>query len=86
MDIVPTRPCPHCGLPSSKRARIVRYLQLGWQPNAFAKGLSIRLRTVYNAKSNIARYGSVVKPLYTQLGRLPKFTKADKEAILKLLL
>ena len=86
MDIVPTRPRPRRGLPSSKRARIVRYLQLGWRPDAITKELSIGLRTVYDAESNIARYGSVVKPLYTRLGRPPKFTEADKEAILELLL
>ena len=86
MDIVPTRPRPRRSLPSLKRAQIVRYLQLRWRPDAIAKELSIRLRTVYNAESNIARYGSVIKPLYTQLGRPPKFTKADKEAVLELLL
>src|SRR6266568_3185397 len=85
MDIVPARPRPCHGLPS-KRARIVRYLQLRWRPDAIAKELSIGLRTVYDAESNIARYGSVVKPLYTWLGRPPKFTEADKEAVLELLL
>ena len=36
--------------------------------------------------SNIVRYRSVIKPLYIRLGRPPKFTKADKEAVLELLL
>ena len=68
MDIVPTRPRLYRGLPSIKRARIVRYLQLRWRPNAITKELNIGLRTVYNVESNIARYGSIVKPLYTLLG------------------
>ena len=86
MAIVPTRPRPRHGLPSSKRAQIVRYLQLGWRPDAISKELSIGLRTVYDAESNIARYGSVVKLLYTRLGRPFKFTDVDKEAVLELLL
>ena len=86
MAIVPTRPRPRRGLPSPKRARIIRYLQLRWRPDAIAKELSIGLRTVYDAKSNIARYGSVIKPLYTRFRRPSKFTNADKEAMLKLLL
>ncbi|OCK99144.1 uncharacterized protein K441DRAFT_541380, partial [Cenococcum geophilum 1.58] len=53
---------------------------------AIAKELSIRLQTVYDAESNIVRYGSVIKPLYIRLRRPPKFTKADKEAVLELLL
>ena len=80
------RPRPRRGCSSLKRLQIVKYLQLGWRPNASAKELNIRLQIKYNTKSNIARYRSVVKPLYTRLGRPPKFTKADKEAVLELLL
>ena len=86
MDIIPTRSRPRRGHPSVKRARIVRYLQLGWRPNAITKELNIGLRTVYSIESNIARYRSVVKPLYILLGRPPKISKADKEAVLELLL
>ena len=86
MAIVPTRPRPRRGLPSPKRARIIRYLQLRWRPDAIAKELSIGLRTIYDIESNIARYRSVVKPLYTRLRQPPKITKADKEAVLELLL
>ncbi|OCK97534.1 uncharacterized protein K441DRAFT_547066, partial [Cenococcum geophilum 1.58] len=53
---------------------------------AIAKELNIRLRTVYNIESNMTRYRSIVKPFYILLRLLPKFSKADKEAILELLL
>jgi len=86
MAIIFTRLCLYHGLPSLKQAWIVKYLQLGWRPDAIAKELSIGLQTVYNAKSDIARYGSVVKPLYTRLGWPFKFTDVDKEAVLELLL
>ena len=79
------RPHPHHSLPS-KQARIVKYLQLGWQPDAITRELSITLQTIYNAKSNIVRYKNIVKPLYTQLRQPLKFTKMDKEAVLELLL
>ena len=85
MDIIFTCPRPYHSL-FSKQAQIVKYLQLRWRPDAIAKELNITTRTVYNAESNIAKYGSIVKPLYTQLRRPPKFTKADKKAMLELLL
>ena len=86
MDIIFTCPRLCHSLPFLKRAQIVKYLQLRWRPDAIAKELNITTWTVYNAKSNMARYGSIVKPLYTQLRRLFKFIETDKKAILELLL
>jgi len=74
------------GLPAPKRARILRYLLLGWRPHAIAEECNVGERTVYNIEENLFRYGSIVKPRYRMLGRPSKCIEAGKNALLEWLL
>ena len=68
------------------RAKIVRYLLLHWRPEAIARETGVHIATVYRIESNLAMYGSPTKPLYHQVGRPPRLTQEDKNALFKMLL
>ena len=70
----------------ARRADIVRFLKLGWHPGAIAKHLYVSKATVYNTEQNLMRYGLLLKPCVRKTGRPAALTKADRVALLKLLL
>ena len=68
------------------RADIVCLLKLGWRPNAIVEQLHVSQATVYNTKHYLIQYGQPVRPHIRKTGRLAALTRADREALLKLLL
>jgi transposase len=68
------------------RADMVRLLELGWRPDAVAEQLHVSRATVYNTERNLTRYGQPIRPHVRKAGRPAALTKADREALLKLLL
>ena len=70
----------------ARRADMVRFLKLGWRPGAIAKHLHVSEATVYNTEQNLMRYGLLLKPYIRKTGRPAALTKADRVALLKLLL
>ena len=70
----------------ARRADMVRFLELGWRPGAIAKHLHVSEATVYNTEQNLMRYGLPLKPRVRKTGRPAALTKADRVALLELLL
>ena len=70
----------------ARRADMVRLLELGWRPDAIAEQLHVSQATVYNTERNLMRYGQPIRPCVWKTGRLAALTKANREALLKLLL
>ena len=68
------------------RADMVRLLELGWRPDAVAEQLHVSWTTVYNTEHNLMRYGQPIRPCVRKAGRSAALTRADREALLKLLL
>ena len=70
----------------ARRADMVRFLELGWRLGAIAKHLYVSKVTMYNTEQNLIRYGLLLKPYIRKMGCLVALTKADRVALLKLLL
>ena len=65
---------------------MVRFLKLGWRLGAIVKHLYVSKATVYNTEQNLMQYGLPLKPRVRKTGRPAALTKADRVALLKLLL
>src|SRR6266536_613374 len=74
------------GHPSSTVATVVRYLMLGWRPDAIARETFVGLTTMYEWQSNLMRYGSATKPHTFIMGRSKKLSRQDEMALLEWLL
>ena len=70
----------------ARRADIVRLLKLGWRPDTIAEQLHVSRATVYNTKRNLIRYGQPIRPYIRKASQLAALIRANKEALLKLLL
>ena len=70
----------------TRRVDMVRLLKLGWRPDTIAEQLHISQATVYNTKRNLMQYGQPIKPHVRKTGWLAVLIKANREALLKLLL
>jgi transposase len=70
----------------ARRADMVRLLELGWRPDAVAEQLHVSRATVYNTERNLMRYGQPIRPRVRKAGRPAALTKANREALLELLL
>ena len=70
----------------ARRADMVRLLELGWRPDAIAEQLHVSRTTVYNTENYLIRYGQPIRPYVRKTGRLVALTRADREALLELLL
>ena len=70
----------------ARRADMVRLLELGWRPDAIAEQLHVSRTTVYNTENYLIQYGQPIRPHVRKTGRPAALTKADREALLKLLL
>ncbi|KAK9375808.1 uncharacterized protein V1513DRAFT_307525 [Lipomyces chichibuensis] len=66
------------GLTLDQRSQILRYLLLGWKPEAIGKECGVSARAVFSIQSNLLRYGSVRKPYFRQL------SQADENALLNI--
>ena len=77
---------PNRGLSRALRVRIVRLIQLGWQPSAIVENCRVSLSTVYNYTKNVVRYDSSRPPALRKLGRPRKLASADEHALLEHLL
>jgi len=65
-------------LPPSLRARILRFLLLGWRPNAIALEVHYGIRVVYNIEENLFIYGSSFRPQFRPKGALRKISEVAK--------
>ena len=70
----------------ARRADKVRLLELGWRPDAIAEQLHVSWTTVYNTENYLIWYGQPIKPHVRKTGWLAVLTRADREALFKLLL
>ncbi len=68
------------------RADIVHLLELGWRPDAIIEQLHVSQATVYRTEHYLIQYGQPVRPYIRKAGRPAALTKANREALLKLLL
>src|SRR5436309_13902542 len=84
MKEYPFRPTGHHHRPE-KHVQMLRYLLLGWCPDAIAEECCVSISTVYKMQSNLMRYGSITKLHLRLLGRSRKLTEADKQALFTLL-
>ena len=84
LNIYPGVIVPH--VDPARRADMVRFLKLGWRLGAIAKHLYVSEAIVYNTEQNLIRYGLPLKPCVRKTGCLAALTKADRVALLKLLL
>ena len=71
---------------SARRADIVRLLKLGWRLDAIVEQLHVSRTTVYNTENYLMRYSQPIRPRVRKTGRLVALTRADREALLELLL
>ena len=70
----------------ARRADIVRLLKLGWRPDAIVEQLHVSQATVYRTEHYLIQYGRPIRPYVRKTGRLVALTRANVEALLKLLL
>ena len=70
----------------ARRADMVRLLELGWRPDAVAEQLHVSQATMYNTERNLIQYSQPIRPHIQKAGRLAALIKANREALLKLLL
>jgi len=70
----------------ARRVDMVRLLELGWWPDAIAEQLHVSRTTVYNTENYLMRYGQPIRPYVRKTSRLVALTRANREALLKLLL
>jgi transposase len=68
-------------LDAFQRAKAVRYLLLGWRPDAIASEIRCHLVTVYRMERNLYIWGSATKPRIRTIGQPRKLTPADEEAL-----
>jgi transposase len=71
--------------PRDKMAQCVRFLMLGWRPEAISKEIFIPVRTIRYWESNLLRYGSSLPPRNRTFGRPRKLTRADEDALFNIL-
>ena len=71
--------------PPDKMAQCVRFLKLGWRPEAISKEIFIPVRTIRYWESNLLRYGSSFPPRNRTFGRPRKLTRADEDALFNIL-
>lgn len=74
------------GLIQAKRARLYRYLMLGWTPEAIACEVHVSVRTVQRYRADFLSRCSTEREPYRRLGRPRKLTVGDEEALLEHLL
>jgi len=72
-------------LPPSLRARILRFLLLGWRPDAIALEVHYGIRVVYNIEENLFIYGSLFRPQFRPKGAPRKITEVAKNSIAEFL-
>jgi len=65
-------------LPPSLRARILRFLLLGWRPNAIALEVHCGKSVIYNIKQNLFIYSSPFRPQFRPKGAPRKITEVAK--------
>ena len=70
----------------ARHADMVRLLELGWRPDAVAEQVHVSRATVYNTERNLMRYSQPIRPRVRKAGRPAALIKADREALLELLL
>ena len=63
------------GHPQSTIAAVVRYLMLGWRPDAIVKETLVPLSTIYEWQRNLMRYGSAAKPHTFVINRPKKLSR-----------
>lgn len=80
---IPAAPNKERGLKARTRLNVHRFLLLGWGSMEIADREGITERSVYNIQKNLREYGSTRKPpsSTTRLGRPPKLTEEDKDAL-----
>jgi transposase len=59
---------------------------LNWPVDAIVEHTKASKTMVYDIKSNLARYGSTVRPQMAKFGWPSKLTKADEKAVFEWLL
>ncbi|KAK7177785.1 hypothetical protein PSPO01_16169 [Paraphaeosphaeria sporulosa] len=69
------------GLSTRTRNNIVRFLTLGWHPDAIASRERCSRHAVSNVSNNLEQYGHVRRPLQGKLGRPPAISNEDAEAL-----
>ena len=74
------------GLLSSTRAKVLRYLLLGWRAEDIVDECDVSRQTVYDIQANIMRYEYTTNSWYQLLGRPSKLTVADQKTLLDWLL
>ena len=74
------------GHPPSTIATAVRYLMLGWRPDAIARETFVDLSTIYEWENNLMQYGSVTKPHMFIRSRSSKLSRQNEMALLEWLL
>ena len=74
------------GHPQSTIAAVVRYLMLGWRPDAIAKETLVPSSTIYEWQRNLMRYGSAAKPHTFIISQPKKLSQQDEIALLDWLL
>ncbi len=74
------------GHPQSSIAAVVRYLMLGWRPDAIFKETLVPVSTIYEWQRNLMRYGSAARPHTFIMGRPKKLSWQDETALLDWLL
>jgi len=67
------------------RARILRFLLLGWRPDAIALEVYCSTRVVYNIEENLFMYGSLFRPQFRTKGAPRKITEAAKNSMAEFL-
>jgi len=68
-------------LAPSLRARILRFLLLGWRPNTITLEVHYSTRVVYNIEQNLFMYSSSFRPQFRPKGGPRKVTKAAKDSL-----
>jgi hypothetical protein len=61
----------------------MRFLLLGWEPQLIANCESCSRGAVYNVIRNLKEYDSTQKPPTKKLGKPPKITDKNTEALFK---
>jgi hypothetical protein len=70
----------------TRRADMVCLLELGWRLDAIVEQLHVSRATVYNTEHCLMQYGQPIRPYIRKASQPVGLIRADREALLKLLL
>ena len=68
-----------------RRAKAVRYLLLGWKPDAVAREVHCHRATIYRIEASLYTWGSAIKPHFRLKGQPRKLPPANEEALIQYL-